>query len=411
MQEPVLPRRLISQPFQSSYKSQGKARDAPLKRQCLPVVYQRQYRTQAGESKSDVSKAGNGAGSSSLTPRIIHTVKDLRAWRREALMNGKKVGFVPTMGALHAGHLNLVQASLENNDCTVVSIFVNPAQFAPHEDLSSYPRTLPSDTAALSQLSSGEDRRVDIIFAPSVSEMYPSGLTQVVQDQVGAFVEVKGLSHQMEGGSRPTFFRGVVTVCTKLFHAVQPDATYFGQKDIQQSVILRRLLSDLLFPFPEPQNMHVLPTTRDPITGLALSSRNAYLSPKTREKYAPALYRALMAGQLAWEQVQEPEEGKSSSGEGAMRIRRTLQAARKVIAGEAALAQKDGVRLQLDYISLNDPSTLANLEQQAASVGSSDFKVDKAIMSGALLASEIEPDGKKSRVTRLIDNVLLGFSM
>lgn len=155
---------------------------------------------------------------------IIQTVADFRQWRAEAFRNGKTVGFVPTMGALHEGHLSLVRQSLAENDLTVVSIFVNPAQFAPTEDLASYPRTLPSDLDKLLALQK-DSHGVAAIFAPTVPEMYPSPdgkpFTQHKDKQVGAFVEVQGLQSQMEGASRPQFFRGVATVCTKLFHIVQ----------------------------------------------------------------------------------------------------------------------------------------------------------------------------------------------
>ncbi len=345
-----------------------------------------------------------------------------------------------------------MQASLDENDLTIVSIFVNPAQFAPHEDLASYPRTMPTDAEALSKLSSSQPlpnsdssssggsnssssssssstpRKVSAIFAPAVTEMYPSGLTQVVSEQVGAFVEVKGLSHQMEGGSRPTFFRGVATVCTKLFHVVLADRLYFGQKDIQQAIILRRMLRDLLFPFPErPEDLRVMPTGRDARTGLALSSRNAYLSPKARETYAPCLYRALQTGQAVWDQLAPSSSSSSSSstpgGSAAERVRKTLQAARAVVLEEAERSAPDGVRLQLDYISLNHPETLENLEEvlarhepgAAPRAGEGQELphgyFDRAIMSGAVLASDLDASGKQGRVTRLIDNVLLGFRM
>lgn len=137
------------------------------------------------------------------------------------MQHGQSVGFVPTMGALHEGHLQLVDASLRENDYTVVSIFVNPAQFAPHEDLASYPRTLPADLALLGERQERAhlaDRLV--VLVPQVFDMYPHGITQNVDAQIGAFVEVKGLSHQMEGGTRPTFFRGVATVVTKLLNVV-----------------------------------------------------------------------------------------------------------------------------------------------------------------------------------------------
>ncbi|KAJ9478820.1 Pantoate--beta-alanine ligase [Pseudozyma hubeiensis] len=311
------------------------------------------------------------------------------------------------MGALHDGHLKLVQESLRENDYTVVSIFVNPAQFAPTEDLASYPRTVEADIAKLATLSdsaSGSDRRVNVAFVPSVKEMYPNGFTQVVADQIGAFVEVKGLSHQMEGGSRPTFFRGVATVVTKLFHIIQPDKTYFGQKDIQQSIVLRRLVSDLVFSHPpSPESLRVIPTGRDPKDNLALSSRNAYLTPDSRQ-VAPVLYRALKTGQDVWQQSHWTDANKEQ------RIRETLDCARAVVLEQVEKCRQDGrgVDLKLDYISLNHSKTLENLEQALAEKGAEAVDVSQgAILSGAALVSQ----GKDGKVTRLIDNLLLGFTL
>nr|AEY62506.1 probalbe pantoate-beta-alanine ligase [Ustilago xerochloae] len=339
---------------------------------------------------------------------IFTTVKDYRAWRHQATKDGKSVGFVATMGALHQGHLKLVEASLQENDYTVVSIFVNPAQFAPTEDLASYPRTLESDIQKLAtvtdQTSSVRQRKVDVVFAPSVREMYPNGFTQIVADQIGAFVEVKGLSHQMEGGSRPTFFRGVATVVTKLFHIIQPDRTYFGQKDIQQTVVLRRLVSDLVFSHPpSAEHLRVIPTGRDSDDNLALSSRNTYLTSDSRQ-VAPVLYRALKTGQDVWEQPHWTESNKEE------RIRKTLECTKAVVLEQAEQCRRDGkdVNLQLDYISLNHPKTLENLEQSLKEKGSDVVDVGEgAILSGAALISQ----GKDGKVTRLIDNLLLGFKL
>ncbi|CBQ71118.1 probable pantoate--beta-alanine ligase [Sporisorium reilianum SRZ2] len=362
--------------------------------------------TQASSSSMFQSSSDSPVANSPIP--IFTTVSDYRAWRAQATKHDKSVGFVATMGALHDGHLKLVKASLEENDCTVVSIFVNPAQFAPTEDLASYPRTVESDISKLASLSfttpSGQERRVDVAFVPSVKEMYPNGFTQVVADQVGAFIEVKGLSHQMEGGSRPTFFRGVATVVTKLFHIIQPDNTYFGQKDIQQSIVLRRLVSDLVFSHPpSPDHLRVVPTGRDPTDNLALSSRNAYLTPDSRQ-VAPVLYRALKTGQDVWEQPHWTEATKEQ------RIRSTLDSARAIVLEQAEQCKRDAkhVNLKLDYISLNHPKTLENLEQGLAEKGANAVDVSQgAILSGAALVSQ----GDGGKVTRLIDNLLLGFKL
>lgn len=293
---------------------------------------------------------------------------------------------------------SLVRQSLVENDETVVSIFVNPAQFAPTEDLSSYPRTLSSDLKALDTLSQpgSSSKPVSAIFAPTVPEMYPSPdgqpFTQNVKEQVGAFVEVQGLAHQMEGASRPTFFRGVATVCTKLFHIVQPDLAYFGQKDIQQAIILRRLVSDLCFSHPPSSKaVRVLSTSRDAKDGLALSSRNAYLTPRARE-HAAVLYRALSAAKAVWEG--EPDVEKA--------VTRTLEVAYASAHESARKAELSGVSIEVLYISLNDPITLQDLQRHPPS-----SKERGAILSAAALIKE----GSEGRTTRLIDNFLLGFTL
>lgn len=169
----------------------------------------------AGKSMSGLRGVHNGP------VRTFEGISSYRTWRDESIRQRQTVGFVPTMGALHQGHLSLVDASLAENDMTIVSIFVNPAQFAPHEDLSSYPRTIESDLAQLNerQEKANASGRLAVLL-PTVRDMYPHGFTQEISKQVGAFVEVKGLSHQMEGTTRPTFFRGVATVVTKLFNIV-----------------------------------------------------------------------------------------------------------------------------------------------------------------------------------------------
>ncbi|KAI3619686.1 pantothenate synthase [Moniliophthora roreri] len=313
---------------------------------------------------------------SSLPPSnipIFTTVSSYRQWRREAFLANKSVGFVPTMGALHDGHLSLVRRSLAENDLTVLSIFVNPAQFAPHEDLATYPRTLPQDLDVLSaQRDPQSNRSPSAVFLPSVQEMYPSGISQVVSEQRGTFVEVKGLAEEMEGKSRPTFFRGVATAVTKLFNAIEPTSAYFGQKDIQQAILLRRMVSDLLVSHPSPDNLHIVPTARDPSTGLALSSRNAYLS-KAGLDVAPTLYQALCRARQAW------DEGKPKA--------ECIDLAKEIIR-----ARKDEVKE--DYIEMNDAHTLTVLPNDATR----DSLAKTAIVSGAMWVDK----------TRLIDNLVLG---
>ena len=249
-----------------------------------------------------------------------------------------------------------VKRAKQECDAVVTSIFVNPAQFAPHEDLDKYPRTLDRDLELLKSVGT------DVVFTPRVQDMYPSGISLHVEEQVGTFVEVRGMSHQLEGSIRPHFFRGVATVVAKLFNLVQPDKAYFGQKDAQQCAVLRRMVSDLFFPL----EMIVGETVRE-ADGLAMSSRNRYLSLEQR-RVSNVLYRALMAGKRLYD-----------SGE--TRAVRILEAARQVV------GQEPGVELQ--YFSLAHPQSLDELSTVTSTSG--------AIFSGAIRVG----------TTRLIDNLLL----
>lgn len=337
---------------------------------------------------------------------ILTTVAQVRAWRKDAFDKKESVGFVATMGALHQGHLSLgvskavtrlgeahmcfhsspfflissVNRSLQACDRTIVSIFVNPAQFAPTEDLTAYPRTLPADIQALS--SSDLPGKVSALFLPPVSAMYPSGIQQDVSKQRGTFAEVKGFSHQMEGASRPTFFRGVATVVLKLFNIVQPDQTFFGQKDIQQCFVLRQMVRDLLPPHPpSPDHLVIVPTTRDNKTGLALSSRNAYLT-KEEFQFAPTLYSALQ--QTA--QTIKRCTGTISASE-------AISLGERFIAKSAQAAQPSSIRLELIYINLNSPDTLEPLEEVN--------KDTPVVISGALWLGK----------TRMIDNLVVNYEL
>ncbi|KAG0315873.1 pantothenate synthase [Dissophora globulifera] len=272
------------------------------------------------------------------------------------------------MGALHEGHLELVKKAREECDAVVVSIFVNPAQFAPHEDLDQYPRTLETDYASLV-----DSKSCSAILLPKVSEMYPSGITLDRTQQRGAFVEVVGLSHQMEGIPRPHFFRGVATVVAKLFNIVQPDRAYFGQKDAQQCVVLRAMIRDLLLPI----TMRAIPTRRES-DGLALSSRNRYLTPEMRN-VATLLYKAISAAKatIVSDTVHDREE--------------ILKPAYAIInqVAEDVKAQGLGFEVKLDYLSLVDVETLTELQVLG--------KGQAAILSGAVYVGG----------TRLIDNMLI----
>ena len=205
----------------------------------------------------------------------LHTVSDLRAAVKAARLSGKSIGFVPTMGNLHAGHISLVDQAKKECDFVVASIFVNPLQFNDKSDLSRYPRTLPDDQVRLTAAN------CDLLFAPDVDEMYPVG-----QDNQST-VSVPGVSTGLCGGSRPGHFDGVATVVTKLFNQVLPDRAFFGEKDFQQVAVIRKMVEDLC----QPVAIVTVPTARDH-DGLALSSRNGYLTPEERA-LAPGLYLTL----------------------------------------------------------------------------------------------------------------------
>ncbi|KAJ3991004.1 Pantoate-beta-alanine ligase [Lentinula boryana] len=341
--------------------------------------------------------------------RIFTTVASYREWRRKAFIENRSVGFVPTMGALHEGHLDLVRRSLSENDLTVLSIFVNPAQFAPHEDLETYPRTLEHDLKVLAEqqvvasnpdtssnsiptLNPNQVKRPSAVFLPSVREMYPGGIEQEIVKQRGTFVEVTAYGAQMEGKSRPGFFRGVATVVTKLFNVIQPTNAYFGQKDIQQALLLRHMVTDLLLSHPSPDHLHIVPTARDPSDNLALSSRNAYLSPAGR-KVAPTLYAALKAAEECWLAGEGDEGGKNKNKKECVEIARALVERRIEEAHDHGL----DVEITLDYIEMNDAGNFEVLDD----TDTRSLRGNEAapvILSGAMWVDR----------TRLIDNLLLG---
>src|SRR6202034_2817216 len=238
--------------------------------------------------------------------KICYTIDDMREACRGVRRGGQRLGFVPTMGALHEGHLSLVRAARHRCEVVAASIFVNPTQFGPNEDLAKYPRRFERDRELL------EKEGVELLFAPSVDEMYPVGAV--------TWVRVEGLSDKLDGRSRPGHFRGVTTVVAKLFHIVEPDAAFFGQKDAAQVAIIRRMVRDLNFPV----EVVACPIVRE-ADGLAMSSRNAYLDPMQRQQ-ALILYRALMRVQKLW------EDGERDS-------------AKLLAAGRVEIAREKSVRL------------------------------------------------------------------
>ena len=253
--------------------------------------------------------------------KICATIREARLASRDLRRSGKTLGLVPTMGALHDGHLSLVRAAKAACGAVAVSIFVNPTQFGPTEDLAKYPRSFERDCELL------DKEGVDFIFSPSVEEMYPKGEI--------SWVVVEGLSDKLDGQSRPGHFRGVTTVVSKLFHVVEPDMAFFGQKDAAQVAIIRRLVRDLNFPV----EIRVCPIVREP-DGLAMSSRNAYLNADERQR-ALVLRRSLL-------RVEEDfRKGERS-------------AAALIDAAKQIFAEHPEVRL--DYFEIIDPDTLDPVE-------------------------------------------------
>ena len=274
----------------------------------------------------------------------------MRAASRLAQGSRKRLGLVPTMGALHEGHLSLVRAAKARCDLVAVSIFVNPTQFGPNEDLANYPRTFERDCQLLA------NENADLVFVPSVEEIYPQGAV--------TWVTVEDLSAKLDGRSRPGHFRGVTTVVAKLFHIVEPHVAFFGQKDAAQLAIIRRMVRDLHIPV----EIVSCPIVREP-DGLAMSSRNAYLDPQQR-KQATVLYRSLM-------RLKELAE----SGE--------KRSAKLIAAGRDEFASEPNVRL--DYVEIVNPDSLDPVGDVA---------------KGALVAV-----AAYLGATRLIDNILLPASM
>jgi pantoate--beta-alanine ligase len=278
--------------------------------------------------------------------KIITSISEMHARAESARKSGTTVGFVPTMGFLHEGHLSLMRRAREECDVVVVSIFVNPTQFGPNEDLDRYPRDADGDRAKC------ERAGVDVLFMPEAKEVYP--------EKPCVFVDVEGITDILEGAIRPGHFRGVATIVAKLFNIVQPQKAYFGQKDFQQGAVIKRMVKGLNLDV----RVVVLPTVRE-ADGLAMSSRNSYLKGEERTR-AAVLYRALRAG----------EELIRAGGREPEKVRQKMS---------AKLLKEPGV--VIDYVAVADPDTLAPAE---------------ALKSGTVLlvAARI---GK----TRLIDNIVV----
>ncbi len=278
--------------------------------------------------------------------KVVSSADQVRAAVRTAKSQQQRIGFIPTMGALHQGHMSLIRTARQQCQFVVASVFVNPTQFGPNEDFKSYPRDLNRDRQML------EAEGVSLLFAPGVEEMYPGG--------ANTFVVVEGMSDKLCGGTRPGHFRGVTTVVSKLFNIVEPDVAFFGQKDAAQAAIIRRMVRDLKFDV----QIVVCPIVRE-ADGLAMSSRNAYLNPSERRQ-ALVLFRALSHVQTLADQGEA----------GAAKL---IAAAKSVIAEEAAV--------RLDYVEAVNPESLDPVSN---------------VSNGALVAIAAFV-GK----TRLIDNIVL----
>jgi pantoate--beta-alanine ligase len=279
--------------------------------------------------------------------KICTAIHEMRAASGAIRRAGKRLGFVPTMGALHEGHLSLVRAARASSDAVAASIFVNPTQFGPNEDLAKYPRSFERDCELL------QAEGVKLLFAPSVEEMYPAGGV--------TWVTVEGLSDKLDGRSRPGHFRGVTTVVAKLFHIVEPDVSFFGQKDAAQVAIIRRMVRDLHLPL----EIVTCPIVRE-ADGLAMSSRNAYLDPQQRKR-ALVLHHSLLRVQRL-----------ADAGE--------QEAGKLVAAGREEFAKESSVRL--DYFEIVDRDKLDPVED---------------ISAGALVAVAAYVGS-----TRIIDNIVFG---
>lgn len=329
--------------------------------------------------------------------RNVRKISVLRDRRRQDLLTNQTVGFVPTMGALHEGHLSLIRQAARENTRVYVSTYVNPTQFGVNEDFDSYPNTWVEDqaklTAVFHELTQDEYvGQIATVFQPGTNKMYP-GLPPTSEiNGDGSFVTITPLSTLLEGASRPVFFRGVATVCMKLLNIVQPERVYFGQKDIQQTLVIKRMVED----FHLNTEVRVVPTLREK-DGLAMSSRNVYLGTR-RRAVAPVLQRALQAIQNA-----------SADG---IRTRKDLLAAAFLLTSSVQQTQRnlppsERAMFEVDYFSIADPRTMTELDEVKAE--------DHPIISGAITMLPIlEPRkgenlglGDAKTGVRLIDNIRL----
>jgi len=338
-----------------------------------------------------------GATIPNTSIRVFREISALRQWRRKQLVDYRTVGLVPTMGALHSGHLSLIRMAAAENSAVVVSIYVNPTQFGIHEDLDSYPTTWDADCKMLRDLDrelsedGGNLGKIAAVFAPTTATMYPSGRPSQEVDSKGSFVTITPVGELLEGASRPTFFRGVATVCMKLFNIVSPEQVYFGQKDVQQTVVVKKMVKD----FCMDTKVVIGATKREP-DGLALSSRNVYLGAR-RRSVATVLSKTLEAAEAAY------TRGCRSRAELLGPANKFIE---HLLKEQLQLKPEKRVLFEVDYISLADPDTMEEIEEIDEQRG--------AILSGAvkMLPVEMPQDGEDLGLSggppvRLIDNIIL----
>lgn len=313
------------------------------------------------------------------------------------MLAGQSVGFVPTMGALHQGHLALIRQAVQENHHVYVSIYINPTQFGVNEDFGNYPKTLDSDLLKLRTLTAeywNDDTigQITAVFTPTTRDMYPGLKPSSEIDGPGSFVTITPLSSVLEGASRPVFFRGVATVCMKLFNIVQPDTVYFGQKDVQQTYVIQRMVDD----FHLNTRVRVVPTVRED-DGLAMSSRNVYLG-RRRRKVAIVLIRTLRAIRAAFFNGQTNKDDLMAAGQAVVTAELDKQ---------RALLPRARALFEVDYFSLADPLSLKELDTVVPEHG--------AVLSGAIRMLPIEQPqegevtgiGGDTATVRLIDNLRL----
>lgn len=320
----------------------------------------------------------------------------MREHRRALLLNSRTVGLVPTMGALHEGHASLVRHAAAENTDVFVTIYVNPTQFGLTEDLASYPKTWQSDLDMLrnldAELASAGQGRVTAVFAPTTQTMYPTLPPDSSIPGVGSFIEMRPLGQLLEGASRPVFFRGVATVCMKLFNICTPDRVYFGQKDVQQTRVINRLIKD----FHLDTQLRIIPTSRE-ADGLALSSRNVYLGTR-RRSVGIVLNQALRKAESQY------KAGKRSRGD---IMWPAVDHGNKTVLEQEMMEPGKRAMFEVDYLSLSDPDTMEEIDHVDDTRG--------AILSGAIkmLPLEEPQDGEELGVgdgkipVRLIDNIIL----